>query len=296
LQNAIDTGGYPHVGQHLFSEFEEILQLFIIAASCIGAILTTVFSLTHGITEVFPFLYILPIILVVYFYPKRALTVTLCISLMYLSLVFLLAAGNTDLMIIATAWFAIFMTIGAVASYYASKLLEEQRRIRNIMNNSQDGIFCFSLVTGSLIEVNAKFAKLLGYECTDLVGSDIARIWTAADEPGRFSALVKTERDPIEAEIMLRASDGSSLRFTISPLEIASDRVLCSAVGITGSRITDDEIRKTLDDLEEQVRARTAHLERINEELKAEILEYRRFEHAFREERTLNPDRYEGQT
>jgi C4-dicarboxylate-specific signal transduction histidine kinase len=85
------------------------------------------------------------------------------------------------------------------------------------------------------------------------------------------------------------------LRFTISPLEITRDRVLCSAVEITGSRITDDEIQKTLDALEEQVRARTAHLERINEDLKAEILEYRRFENAFLEERKTRPDTYEGQ-
>ncbi|MDD1685040.1 MAG: hypothetical protein LUQ19_04020, partial [Methanoregula sp.] len=98
--------------QHLFSEFEEVLQLFIIAAACIGAILTTVFSLTHNIYDVFPFLYILPIILVVYFYPKRAVLFALCISLMFISLVFLLASSNTNLMVIATAWFAIFITIG----------------------------------------------------------------------------------------------------------------------------------------------------------------------------------------
>jgi len=295
LQHAIDTGGYPQVRHHLFSEFEEVLQLFIISAACIGAILSSVFSLTHGITDVFPFLYILPIILVVYFYPKQALIFTLCISLMYISLVFLLAAGNTDLMVIAAAWFAIFMTIGAVASFYATRLLEEQRRIRNIINNSQDGIFCFSLVNGSLIEVNAKFAQLLGYDCTDLVGRDIAQIWTDMDERERFYALVKTERKTIETEIVLRARNGTVLRFTISPLEITRDRVLCSAVEITGSRITDDEIQKTLDALEEQVRARTAHLERINENLKAEILEYRRFENAFLEERKINPDTHEGQ-
>ena len=135
--------------QHLFSEFEEILQLFIIAAACIGAILTTVFSLTHNITEVFPFLYILPIILVVYFYPRRAVLFALCISLMYISLIFLLASGNTTLMVIATAWFAIFMTIGVVASSYANRLLEEKHRIRHIIDNSQDGIFCFDLTSGS---------------------------------------------------------------------------------------------------------------------------------------------------
>ena len=55
-------------------------------------------------------------------------------------------------------------------------------------------------------------------------------------------------------------------------------RILCSAIDITGSKIMDEEIRRTLEDLEEQVRARTAHLEKINEELQVEILERRRFE------------------
>jgi PAS domain S-box-containing protein len=278
------------VRQHLFSEFEEVLQLFIIAAACIGAILTTVFSLTHSITEVFPFLYILPIILVVYFYPKRAVLFALCISLMYISLIFLLASGNTNLMIIATAWFAIFMTIGVVASSYANKLLEEKHRIRHIIDNSQDGIFCFDLSSGSLIEVNAKFAKLLRYGRTDLIGRDISRIWTDTVERGRFSELVKTERKTIETEILLRAYDGTVLRFMISPLQVTRNRVLCSAVDITGEKIVDEEIRKTLDDLEEQVKARTAHLERINEELKAEILEHRRFESTILADRKSNPD------
>lgn len=276
--------------EYPFSEFEEVLQLFIIAAACIGAILTTVFSLTHNITEVFPFLYILPIILVVYFYPKRAVLFTLCISLMYISLIFLLASGNTTLMVIATAWFAIFMTIGVVASSYANRLVEEKHRIRHIIDNSQDGIFCFDLSSGLLIEINAKFAKHLRFERTELLGSDISRIWTDTAERRRFSTLVTTEKKPVETEILLRARDGTVLRFVISPLEVTHDRVLCSAVDVTGEKIVDEEIRKTLDDLEEQVRARTAHLERINEELKAEILEHRRFESTILEDRKSMPD------
>jgi PAS domain S-box-containing protein len=264
--------------EHLFSEFEETLQLFIIAAACIGAILTTVFSLTHDIYEVFPFLYILPIILVVYFYPKRAVLFALCISLMYISLVFLLASNNTIHMIIATAWFALFMTIGVVASSYANQLLDEQRRIRHVIDNSQDGILCFELSSGLLAEVNAKFAKLLKYERAELIGQNISRIWTDTAERTRFLGLVKDETKPFETEVLLRARDATVLRFVISPLLITRDRLLCSAVDITGSKIVDEEIRKTLEDLEEQVKTRTAHLERINEELRAEILEHRHFE------------------
>jgi PAS domain S-box-containing protein len=279
------------VQQHIFSEFEEVLQLFIIAAACIGAILTTVFSLTHGINEVFPFLYILPIILVVYFYPKRAVLFSLCVSLMFISLIFLLASRNTNLMVIATAWFAIFMTIGVVASSYANRLLEEKYRIRHIIDNSQDGVFCFDIACGSLITVNAKFAKQLRYNRTDLIGTDISRIWEDTDERGRFSELVKTEKKPFETEILLRARDGTLLRFIISPLQVIRDRVLCSAVDITLEKIVDEEIRKTLDDLEDQVKARTAHLERINEDLRAEILEHRRFESTiFAEKKSIPED------
>ena len=279
--------------QHIFSEFEEVLQLFIIAAACIGAILTSVFSLTHNITEVFPFLYILPIILVVYFYPRHAVIFTLSISLMYISLIFLLAASNTTIMVIATAWFAIFMTIGVVASSYANRLVDERHRIRHIIDNSQDGIFCLDLSSGSLVEVNAKFAKQLRYERADLLDMAITRIWTDEAERGKFSELVKSGTRTFETEILLRARDGTLLRFVISPLEVTRDRVLCSAVDITGSKIADEEIRKTLDDLEDQVRARTAHLERINEELKAEILEHRRFESTIFADRKIDRDTME---
>lgn len=278
------------VREHLFDEFEEVLRLFIIAAACIGAVLTTVYSLTHGISEVFPFLYILPIILVVYLYPERAVFFALCLSLMYISLVFLLASQNTNLMVIATAWFAIFMTIAVVAASYANRLLEERRRIRHIIDNSQDGIFCYEKSGGKLLEVNVTFARQLRYERPALLGADIARIWTDTAGRERFTDLAIHEKKPIETEILLRAKDGTVLRFLISPLEILHDRILCSAVDITGEKIVDEEIRKTLEDLEDQVRARTAHLERINEELRAEILEHRRFESTMLGNRTGTSD------
>ena len=264
--------------QKTFGEFEEVLRLFIIAAACIGAVLTSVFSLTHGITEVFPFLYILPIILIVYFYPRRAVLFTLCISLMYISLVLLLGSTNANLMIIATAWFAIFMTIGVVSSSYANQLDEERQRIHYILENSQDGIFCFSSRTGLLLGVNTKCARWLKYDRSDLVGKDLAAIWTDPDERRRFIDLIKKDPRNIETEALFRARDGKVLRFVVSALLVTRERVLCSAIDITGDKIADEEIRKTLDDLEEQVKARTVHLERINEELKAEILERRRFE------------------
>lgn len=264
--------------KRLSDENEEVLRLFIIAAASIGAILTTIFSLTHGIFEVFPFLYILPIILVVYFYPKRTVVFSLGISLMYISLIYLFGFTNPGLIAIATAWFAIFMTIGVVASSYANQLIEERNRIRTILENSQDGIFCFDLVTEEILEINPKCALWLKYDRADLIGRNLGSIWSEPAEREQFIARVKGGTPEPETEGVFRSKDGTLLRLVISAVLVTRNRALCSAIDITGSKIVDEEIRKTLEDLEEQVRARTAHLEKINEELQAEILERRRFE------------------
>lgn len=264
--------------EHLSKENEEVLRLFIIAAACIGAILSTIFSLTHGILEVYPFLYILPIILVVYFYPKRAVLFSLGISLLYLSLMYLLGFSNADVMVISTAWFAIFIVIAVVASSYANNLREERTRIKNILDNSQDGIFCLDLRTKKIREINIKCAHWLRYERNDLIGKEISLLWTDEKGQDEFFAYAKKGLDNADTEAIFVAHDGTLLRFVISAVHVTHQLVLCSVIDITGSKIVDEEIRKTLEDLEAQVRQRTAHLEKMNEELRAEILERRRFE------------------
>lgn len=264
--------------EYLSKEKEKILHLLIFAASYAGAVFSTIFSLTHGIFEVFPFLYILPIILSVYFYPKRAVLITLVISLTYIGLVYELGFSNQVLIAVATAWFAIFMTIGIVAGSYANQLLDEQARVRHILKNAQDGIICFSLTTGTILEINAKCAHWLRYERDELAGVSLGTIWTDTAERERFVAGLKDRLPSRGTEGLFRAKDGTVLRFIISAILVSHDRVLCSAIDITNTQIGDEEIRRTLEDLEEQVKARTAHLERINAELRAEILERRQAE------------------
>ena len=66
---------------------------------------------------------------------------------------------------------------------------------------------------------------------------------------------------------------------------------MCSVIDITRSKIIDEEIIKTLDDLEHQVKDRTADLARMNEQLRAEILECRRFESTVLSGHPLQPKR-----
>jgi PAS domain-containing protein len=262
----------------LSGENEEIIRLFIIAAAFIGAILSSIFSLTHSIFEVYPFLYILPIILCVYFYPRRAVLFSLLISLTYIGIIYVLGYPDPNIVIISTAWFAIFITIGVVASSYANQLLEERTRIHDILENTQDGILCFNPGTMKIRKINRKCAGWLNYDRMELAGKDIAIIWPDAQDRVGFLADAGCRQPNRETETLFRAKDGTMLRFVISAVLVSKDYVLCSAVDPAGSTMADDELRKTLEDLEEEVKARTARLEKINMELRAEILRRRQSE------------------
>ncbi|VVB84940.1 PAS domain protein [uncultured archaeon] len=268
--------------EQLSVENAEVLRLFLVAIASIGAFLTSVFSLMNGIFSVFPFHYILPIILVIYLYPERAVLSSLALSLMYISLIYLLGNSDPTQIAIATAWFAIFITIGVVGSSYAIKLREERTRVKNILDNSQDGIFCFNLKDLQIREINPKCAQWLMYDRRDLIGKEISVIWTDKEEQHQF--ITDLKQDPKkdqkswEHEARFLKKDGTVSLFVISPMLVSKGQVLCSAIDITRSKIVDEEIIKTLDDLERQVKERTSDLEQLNEKLRAEILECRRFE------------------
>jgi PAS domain-containing protein len=142
-------------------------------------------------------------------------------------------------------------------------------------------------------EINPMFARMLKYDRDDLIGKEISLIWTSRAEREWFLSCVKSGGEACQKEVLLRAYDGSPRRCLVSAILSTSHVVLCSAIDITQQRIADEEIRQTLDDLERQVRERTAHLERINEELKAEILERRRIENAILSGEKLDDEKEE---
>jgi PAS domain S-box-containing protein len=216
---------------------------------------------------------------------------------MYISLIYLLGNSDPILIAIASAWFAIFITIGVVASSYAIRLREERTRVRYILDNSQDGIFCFNLKDLRIQEINSKCAQWLKYDRADLIGKEISVIWTDTETREQFITGVKQdpehEQKHAEQEAIFHAQDGTTFLFIISAMLVTRGQALCSAIDITRSKIVDEEIITTLTDLEQQVKERTTDLERMNEKLRAEILACRRFESTILCEHPLLPKREE---
>jgi PAS domain S-box-containing protein len=260
--------------------WRRIFWICAIAVTTLIAIFSTVFSLTHGIHDVFPFLYFMPVILFVYFYPNRGVLFTLCISTIFVILVYYFGNFNASLVATSTAWFVIFVTIGVITSSFAEGLKDEERKYQGIFENSQAGIFTFDLLTLRISELNDKCSRMLHYDRQELLGKDLANI--LVDSPGKESFLHNLHKHARigDAELLFQTKDRDVRQFLVSASVTLTNSVVCSAIDITEQKLADQVIQKAKRDLEQRVKERTEVLQKINEELKTEIQERKQFEAA----------------
>jgi PAS domain-containing protein len=179
----------------------QVFWSIVLGISILISIYSTIYSLTHGIYEVFPFLYFLPIILFVYFFPHRGIVFTLIISTVFLLLVYYFSNFDPNLVAVSTAWFVIFVTIGVVTSSFAGNLRTEERKYREIFENSQAGIFTFDLITMRIQEINGKCAQMLRYDRTDLIDKDLSRILVDSENRDTFISGIRNHHTTGENEL-----------------------------------------------------------------------------------------------
>jgi PAS domain S-box-containing protein len=142
-----------------------------------------------------------------------------------------------------------------------------------------------------LRDINQKCAEMLDYGREDLLGKAITLIWISEEERADFLSGIKGGQYPYQREVFFRTKDGTPVQLLISAILTTNNLVFCSVIDITNQQITDEDIRQTIEDLERQVRERTAHLEKINEDLKKEILERRRIDNSLLKKADENDER-----
>jgi len=249
-----------------------------IILSIIVAVSTTVYSLTQGIYDVFPFLYFLPIILFVNYYPSRGVIFSISLSTVFLVLVYYFTSFDPNLVAVSTAWFVIFVTIGFVTSSLAEGFREEERKYREIFENSQAGIFTFDLKTQRIQEINGRCAQILGYGRNDLINEELSRIFPDPEGRDLFLSRLHKNAEIGDVELIFRRREGEARQFLVSASLSPGNSVICSAIDITERKLAELVIQKAREDLERKVKERSEELIRANEGLKAEILERKRFE------------------
>jgi glucose-6-phosphate-specific signal transduction histidine kinase len=107
---------------------DNIIWVYLIITSSLTVILTAVFSLSHGINDIFPYFFLVPVLLVAYAFPHRGVIVTITLGWIYIVLVYVFGTFSAQVIAVHTAWFFIFVSLGIVISHYAqsSKINKNQ--------------------------------------------------------------------------------------------------------------------------------------------------------------------------
>jgi len=108
---------------------ENVIWIYLIIATSLVVILTAVFSLSHGINDIFPYFFLMPVILVAYAFPHRGVMVTITLGWVYIVLVFVFGTFSARIIAVHTAWFYIFVSLGIVISLFAEKSRDSKTQV-----------------------------------------------------------------------------------------------------------------------------------------------------------------------
>jgi PAS domain-containing protein len=189
----------------------KLFWICIIAIVILEVILVSGFSLTRGTLELFPFLFILPILLLARTYPRFAIYVTIILGWIYILLVYFSMPYEIKSFASSIAWFYIFVTIGVVISSLAESGRQEHK-FREMFDNSLAGIFTFDVNTLKLVQSNLQTAVMLGYTPAEMEGLDIASLMSDESEIQDIVRKLSSEKklDTIELALKTGGRSGPS--------------------------------------------------------------------------------------
>jgi len=227
-----------------------LFWIYMIVLFTIEIIVVTFYSLSSGILDIFPYLYMIPIILLARLHPRIAIYFTIVLGWIYLGLVYFYGPHDIRLFATSVAWFYIFVTLGVVISSMADSLKQE-KRFRDIFENSQAGIFTFDLGTTQIREINKTAARMLGYEEAELRKAPISTFWSDSQEREQFLSRLGTEHQITDIELLFSRKDHTTIWALVNSSIGTDNLVICSAIDITERK----RIKDILD--ESEIRYRT---------------------------------------
>ncbi|HVP96930.1 PAS domain-containing sensor histidine kinase [Methanoregula sp.] len=220
-------------------------QLFYdicIVGSIVASVLITYISIQRGIYEVFPYFYLIPLVLIAYSRPKLSIYGSILIGWIYVALVFIIGLPDIKTYILATIWFYIFVSLGILISTYSQAYRKESARSCGTYYNSQAGAFSYDRETLMLREVNLKFATMIRYSPEELMQKSLSDIIPDREERESFISKTRDLRRVGDIEVRIRAGDGSTRWVLVSAAETGEPVVVCTAVDITETKLAQESL------------------------------------------------------
>jgi PAS domain S-box-containing protein len=250
-----------------------------IVSSLLAAVVITYFSLTSGIYDVYPYFYLIPIILIAFSRPKLSIYGTVIVGWIYLGLVFWIGLPDARQYAVATVWFYIFVSLGVLISTYSQVYRKEGEKSCGAYYNSQAGVFSYDRQTLRIRDANRKFARMIHYDCDELMKCSLPDLIPHQDEREGFLAKVRDLRRVGDIEVQFRGPDGSLRWALVSAAETGEPGVICTVVDITDNKLSQEALTQankklnllnnvTRHDILNQLTVLIGYLELSNQDIK----------------------------
>ena len=212
---------------------KQLLYDICIVASLVVTAGITYISLKNGIFDVFPYIYLVPVVLIAFSHPKLSVYATILVGWLYLGLVFFIGLPDTRQYTLATIWFYVFVSIGVLISIYSQVYLKEGLKSIGAYDNSQAGVFCFDKVSLRLKDANQKFSYIIRYGRDELLKTALPEIIPDTAERERFLASIHDQRGIGDIEVRFRTWDGNMRWALVSATVSDESDIICTLVDIT---------------------------------------------------------------
>jgi PAS domain S-box-containing protein len=219
-----------------FTSKRQFVYDVCIVASIIAAAVITWLSLSGGIYEVFPYFYLIPIILIAFARPKLSIYGTVLVGWMYLALIVGIGLPTAKLYVQAAVWFYIFVSLGVLISTYSQVYHREGERSCGAYYNSQAGAFRFDKTSLKIIDANYKFASILHYDCGDILKKSLPDFLPDEASLREFLRQARDKRRVRDIEVGLLSSDGPIHWALVSAADCDDVSIICTVVDITDNK------------------------------------------------------------
>ena len=161
-------------------------------------------------------------------------------------------------------------------------LQESKERYRAIFEQAADSILLVHGETGAIVEFNERAHESLGYtrkEFQDLRIPDFEVVESSEEIANHIREVINKGADSFETKHKTKTGEIRDIQVRCRTIPIGGEDFIQSIWrDITELRRAEEVLQKARDELENQVRKRTAELENINKKLKEEIEERKRVE------------------
>ncbi len=225
--------------KNIFIEGEESfgnLWLFIIVNTTILALLINILGLYYGSNDVAPFLLYIPVVIAAYWYPNRGPLFALIISLAYIGMVYYFTRGAMGELIASTIKCYVLIGVSVVVSSLATHMRKNEVKYRGIFNHSEAGIGLINSSDLSIIEVNKRFAEMLGYTREELTTISFTDLWMDPTTKDTFFNHLNVHENVESLETRFKSRIDGERWVLISAGKLADKEFVCTIVDITDSK------------------------------------------------------------